>query len=60
MITDRAQMLEDFAAMIAIDATIEQALEETAQSHGYTIEEVRLAAGAKFGDLAAYKAARSR
>lgn len=55
MITDRAQMLENFSAMIAIDATVEQALEETARSYRCTVEEVHLIASAKFGDLAAYQ-----
>ncbi|WP_147417682.1 hypothetical protein [Sphingomonas cavernae] len=54
MIVDRAQMLADFESLLVIQATVEQALAETARSYGYSIEQVRSAAAAKFGDLEEY------
>lgn len=54
MIVDRAQMLADFESLLIIESTVEHALAETARSYGYTIEQVRSAATAKFGDLDDY------
>lgn len=54
MIVDKAQMLADFEKLLVIQATVEEALAETAWSYGYSVEEVRSAATAKFGDLDQY------
>lgn len=54
MIVDKAQMLAEFTSLLVIEATVEQALAETARSHGYTVEQVRSAAAAKFGNLEEY------
>lgn len=54
MIVDKAQMLADFESLLLIEATVGQALAETARSYGYSVEQVRSAATAKFGDLEEY------
>ncbi|GGD84350.1 hypothetical protein GCM10011515_00120 [Tsuneonella deserti] len=54
MIVDKAQMLADFESLLVIEATVEQALAETARAYGYTVEQVRSAATARFGNLEEY------
>lgn len=54
MIVDKAQMLADFEKLLVIQATVEEALTEAAWSYGYSVEEVRSAANAKFGNLEQY------
>lgn len=44
-------MLVDVESLLAIEATVEQALAETARSYGYDVDQVRSAASGKFGDL---------
>ncbi|MGQ3081266.1 MULTISPECIES: hypothetical protein [Alphaproteobacteria] len=54
MIVDKAQMLADFEKLLVIQATVEEALTETSWSYGYSVEEVRSAANARFGNLEQY------
>ncbi|MDF7775823.1 hypothetical protein P1X14_11245 [Sphingomonas sp. AOB5] len=47
-------MLADFESLFVIQSPIDEALAETARVHGCSIEQVRAAAAAKFGNLEAY------
>lgn len=51
MIVERAQMSADFENLLAIEATVEQALAETTRSYGYSVEDVGRSATARFGVL---------
>ncbi len=54
MTGDTAKMLADFESLLVIQSPIDEALAETARVHGCSIEQVRAAAAAKFGNLEEY------
>lgn len=54
MIGDTAKMLADFESLLVIQSPVNEAFAESARVHGCSIEQVRAAAAAKFGDLEEY------
>lgn len=54
MIGDTAKMLADFESLLVIQSPVDEALAETARVHGCSIEQMRSAAAAKFGNLEEY------